>query len=469
MRPSGSSTAGRRMALRVLTEVEARGAYADVALARAAPALDPGDDLRRARERAFAEELAYGVLRRLLTIDHVLAHYLRSPLSELPVPVRNILRLGAYELLFAETEAYAAVSQEVSLARRYGHTGTVALVNAVLRGISRERDAILRGERVPFPSLAEDPVQAISLRHSCPPWLVQRWLDRLGVEEAEALAGSLSQVPPLLARCNLARVQPETLLARLQEEGVEVRPARYLPECFQIASCPSPAVRLPSFQEGWFSFQDEGSALVVHVLSPQPGDMVIDACSAPGTKTAQILERMGGKGQVLAVDVHPYRLRLVEEGCRRLGLQGLQTLLGDARHLAAAVEARWGHLVEKVLVDVPCSGIGALARRPDLRWHRQESDLAALAALQREILQGAAEVVGPGGTLVYSTCTTEPEENQQVVDWFLATHPDFEPENLAPYLPAGLRGEEQDHSLQLWPHRHGTDGFFISRLRRTER
>lgn len=451
-----AASAGRRLALGILGEVERKGAYADVAFERwAGGEADP-------RERAFAQELAYGVLRRRLTLDHHLGHCLRQPLQRLPVPIRNTLRLGAYELLYGGVAPYAAVSQAVELAKAHGHAGTVSLVNAVLRALSR-------GARAPFPDPDQDAVAAISLRESCPAWLVRRWLARLGREETEALCAALNQVPPLSGRCNQVRASPARLAERLAEEGVRTSPGRYRPECFRIDSVPPgwTVAQLPSFREGWFSLQDEGSALVAPVLNPQPGERVVDACSAPGTKTAHLLELMGGEGEVLAVDVHPHRLRLVEEGCARLGLAGgLRTRVGDARRLAELTEACWGAPADKILVDAPCSGLGALGRRPDLRWRRREEDLAALACLQREILRGAAEALGPGGILVYATCATEPEENQKVVEAFLAERPEFAPADLTPYLPPALRVDSQGHFLQLWPHRHGTDGFFICRLRK---
>lgn len=446
------ATPGRELALRVLVEVE-KGAYADVAFGRLSRREED------ARERAFAQELAYGVVRRLLPIDRSLARHLRHPLEKLPAPVRNSLRLGAYELLYGGGRAYAAVSQAVELARAHGHGGTASLVNAVLRRIARD-------PRPAGPDPGAGEVERISLEYSCPEWLVRRWVARLGAGEAGALCAALNRTPPLAGRCNLTRIGVADLLARLEGEGVRVRPGRYRPECFVLEDSPRPVAELPSFREGLFSLQDEGSALVAPVLDPRPGLRVVDACSAPGTKTAHLLELMGGNGEVLAVDVHPGRLRLVEEGCARLGLGGLHTVAGDARRLAELLPPAWQGRADRILVDAPCSGLGALARRPDLRWRRREEDLATLSALQREILDGAAAALDPGGVLVYSTCTTEPEENQQVVEAFLARHPEFAADDLGPWVPAALAGECRNGWLQLWPHRHGVDGFFICRLRK---
>ena len=464
-----AATPGRELALRVLGEVD-RGAYADVAFARlSVQEKDP-------RERAFAQELAYGVVRHLLPIDRCLARYLRQPLGKLPVPIRNALRLGAYELMFGGGPPYAAVSQAVELAHSHGHAGTASLVNAVLRRVARERERRAGGEpcaAVSAPAgpgtgdAGDDPAVArLALACSLPEWLVRRWVQRLGIEEAGALCAVVNRVPPLGARCNLTRIEPAGLLSRLAEEGVRTRPGRYRPECFVVEESPVPAAQLPAFRQGLFSFQDEGSALVAPVLDPHPGDRVVDACSAPGTKTAHLLELMGGRGQVLAVDVNPRRLRLVEQGCMRLGLGGLCTVAGDARRLSELLPASWGREADRILVDAPCSGLGALGRRPDLRWRRREADLEALARLQLEILEGAASALAPGGTLVYSTCTTEPEENQRVVELFLDRHPEFAVEDPSPWLPPALRGECREGWLQLWPHRHDTDGFFICRLRK---
>ncbi|MEW6397810.1 MAG: 16S rRNA (cytosine(967)-C(5))-methyltransferase RsmB [Bacillota bacterium] len=441
-----SATPGRELALRILGEVE-KGAYADVAFARLSrQEKDP-------RERAFAQDLAYGVVRYLLPIDHGLARYLRHPLEKLPAPIRNALRMGAYELMFGGGASYAAVSQAVELARAHGHAGTASLVNAVLRRVAEEPRPRVRRE-------------GLSLVYSFPEWLVERWVQRLGSEETEALCAALNRIPPLSGRGNLTRVAAEGLLSRLEEEGVRTRPGRYRGECFVVEESPVPVAELPAFREGLFSLQDEGSALVAPVLDPRPGERVVDACSAPGTKTAHLLELMGGRGEVLAVDINPRRLRLVEEGCSRLRLGGLRPVAGDARRLGDLLPDAWGGEADRILVDAPCSGLGALARRPDLRWRRRQADLETLARLQGEILDGVASALAPGGTLVYSTCTTEPEENQQVVDSFLDRHPDFVADDPAPWLPENLRGESRKGWLQLWPHRHATDGFFICRLRK---
>jgi len=446
------ATAGRELALRILGEVE-KGAYADVAFDRLSRwEKDP-------RERAFAQELAYGVVRHLLTIDRTLARYLRHPLEKLPVPIRNSLRLGAYELMFAEGAAYAAVSQAVELARTHGHAGTVSLVNAVLRRVAQD-------PRPPALDREAGDVGRISLTYSCPEWLVRRWVARLGAGEAEALCAAINRTPLLVGRCNVTRIGPAELLSRLEKEGVRARPGRYRHECFVLEESPVPVAELLAFREGLFSLQDEGSALVAPVLDPHPGERVVDACSAPGTKTAHLLELMGGRGEVLAVDVNPRRLRLVEEGCIRLGLGTLHTVAGDARRLGELLPAAWEGRADRILVDAPCSGLGAVARRPDLRWRRSEADLRTLAGLQGEILDGAAAALAPGGVLVYSTCTTEPEENQQVVESFLARHPEFTPDQIALWVPSALREECGDGWLQLWPHRHGVDGFFICRLRK---
>lgn len=412
-------------------------------------------------DRALATEIVYGTARRQGTLDYYLQHVVSRPWAKLDPRLLQILRAGAYELLYLDrVPARAAIHQAVELAKTELSAGAAGFANGVLRTLQRQRSAI------PLPSAADDPEGYLAVVHSHPRFLVRRYLQQFSFAEAETLCIANNRVPDLTVRVNRLRSEPAVAAAGLAQAGVTTVPGRWLPEALRLAGTAgqTPA-GLPGFQAGDFTFQDEASMLVARVVDPQPGDYVLDACSAPGTKAGHLAELMGDRGRVAAADIDARRLARVAAGSRRLGLNSVTTHRLDARDgtaLAALVDGGF----DRVLVDAPCSGLGTLARRPDLRWQKDEADIKALASLQTAILAGAATAVKPGGVLVYSTCTTTKEENFDVVAGFLMARPDFAPAALAPCLPAALAADAVDHQLMLWPHRHGTDGFFIARLRR---
>jgi len=355
----------------------------------------------------------------------------RQPLEKLPPPIRNVLRLGLYQLRYTDKiPAYAAVGEAVAQARRHGHAGTAGLVNAVLRRAA--------AQPAPVP-------QDLATQYSHPQWLVDRWLARLGRDDTEALMAADNQAPHVALRTNLLRTTREELLKSLAEAGVAAVPGRHAPEAVILEGAAVPD--LVALTTGNATVQDEASMLAARALDPQPGWTCLDVASAPGGKATHLAELMHDEGIVLANDLEPDRCKLVQAAALRLNLKSIRVRAADARTLPK----NWGGRCDGVLADVPCSGLGTLARRPDLRWRKSEADLRSLPPLQMQLLEAAAECVKPGGRLVYSTCSTEPEENEDVVARFATAHPDFEPES-------GV--------VRLWPHRDGTDGFFIARFRR---
>lgn len=438
----------RGEALRILCRVEVDGAYPDLLLDRALS--------RRglaARDRALTTELVYGTLRWQRRLDWHLARVLRRPLGELEPWVRHLLRLTAYQLLFLDrVPAWAAVHEAVELAKRLGHGGVAELVNATLRALARA------GRELPGP-LPEDPVAGLGVRASFPDWLVRRWMERLGLEEAEALMAALNGRAPLTLRVNRLKADPETVRRALAGEGIEAHPCRFAPEGLTLARVPA-LDRLPALHAGWGVVQDEASILVGQYLAPEPGEVVADVCAAPGTKTTHLAALMADRGRLLAFDPHPGRLGRVREACRRLGITIVEAVEGEVASLAPDHAG----ICDRVLVDAPCSNLGVLRRNPDAKWRSLEADLPLLQARQRAILEAAATMLGPGGTLVYATCSLEPEENEGVVEPFLASHPDFAPEAPPPGFPAACT--DGRGVLRTLPHRHGTDGFTAVRLRR---
>lgn len=442
----------REAAFTVLYRAEAADAFVSVLLYRT---------LDRSRlsvaDRALAVAIVLGVLRHRERLDHALRAQVSRPLEDLPPAIRTILRMGAYQILEMDrVPAAAATSEAVTLARRHGHVGTARLVNAVLRRLAAEGPP-------PLPDAAADPLGYLAVASSHPRWLLERWAVAWGLDEAAALARANTLPAPSVLRANTLKTTRERLLAALRDRGLAAEPG-LAPEAVRVHG--SLVERLPLLDEGLAVVQDEAAMLVAWALAPRPGHTVIDACAAPGNKTTHLAALMGNAGRVIACDVHPGKLRAAAERSARLGATCIETHHLDAREISR----RWPGQADAVLVDAPCSNLGTLRRRPEIKWRAQEADLPRHAQAQREILAGAAGAVRSGGGLVYSVCSLEPEEGPQVVSAFLASHWTFErdplPRAFLRLLTAHPPGDLPAGEACLWPHRHDTDGFYLARLRR---
>ncbi|MBP2635648.1 MAG: rsmB [Firmicutes bacterium] len=444
----------REVALKILNEVENNGAYANIALAQEVNRQTKQGQLSD-QDRRFITELVYGTVKTGATLDWMLNCYLSRPLNKVAPIIKNILRLGMYQLFYLEkVPASAACNQAVELAKKYGHAGTVKFVNGVLRNAARSP------EKVKYPDKEKQPISYLALTYFHPEWLVARWVKRLGVEPCEKLCQTNNTIPPLSIRTNTVKTNREALIKRLTEEGVQCEASNWTPEGIICYEHPSLAT-LQSLQAGLFQVQDESSMLVAHILDPQPGEFIIDACGAPGGKTTHIAALMNNTGMVLSTDIYEHKLALIRENAERLALTNIKTIAMDAVNLGTEYPAK----ADRVLVDAPCSGLGVLRRKPDSRWRKSEALLRDLPKLQAAILASAAQCVKPGGVLVYSTCTTEAVENQDIVNGFLQANPSFTLEITGQYLPLDKRSESM---LQFWPHVDNIDGFFIARMRRQQ-
>jgi len=434
-------TDARLVAADVLGDLH-RGELLDAAFDRRSAPLD-------ARDRRWTRELVYGTLRSRSRLDALLGERVRGGLGRLDRELLDLLRLGAYQLLeMGSVPAYAAIAQTVELAKRRIGAGAGKLANAVLRRLDRERDALT----VPDSS---DPLEAIAARYSHPRWLVARWVDRWGEQEAAALLASNNAEAPIIIRpYNIVREQLEAVL---ESAGVRVVDAPLAPGSLQIVSQVSGLTELGAFRQGLFFVQDPASTLVTAYAAFPSGATVADVCAAPGGKTAELARTAGA---VLASDSSRNRLRLLLDNIRRLEPTNVSPYVADVRHPAIAP-------VDAVLLDAPCTGTGTMRRHPDARWRLKPSDVAVMSAAQGSLLRSAATIVRPGGLLVYSTCSLEPEENDVIVDRFLAEHSEWRP---APppvgVVPAAVLDGDR---LRVLPQRHGVDGAFAARLRRAAR
>lgn len=443
----------REIALEVLEAVECEGSYASLALNRLMEKYRPGK-----LDRAFATELAYGTLRFLKTIDWVLGQFVKQPLSAQTAPVRNILRLSVYQLMYLDkVPASAACNEGAEMAKKHGHPGAVKFVNGVLRGIAR------RISDIKFPGLADDPVGHISIKYSHPAWMVERWIREYGTEETILLCRSNNAPSPNTVRVNTLKITRDGLVEKLKREGLALKETAVAPEGIKIEGFLSIA-SIAAFREGLFLVQDESSMLASRVLAPVPGSTAIDTCSAPGGKTTHLAQLMENRGEIFAFDVHPHKLDLIKENSARLGIDIIKEFSGDAREMPEKLH----NSADYVLVDAPCSGLGVLGRRPDARWRKEPGQIAGLVRLQAEILDSSSRCVKENGVMVYSTCTITREENLGQVEDFLAGHPEFMLEDLTPLIPRSLDvdGTMAGGYLQILPHRHGMDGFFIARMRK---
>jgi 16S rRNA (cytosine967-C5)-methyltransferase len=423
---------GRQVAATVLRRVDEEGAYADRALA--GEATRAGLD---GRERAFATRLAYGAIQRRRTLDHVIATLARRPVEQLDAPVRDALRLGCLQLLFLDgVAAHAAVDQSVELAKGAGGPG-FKLVNAVLRKVGRDGAGLLAALDAATP-------RGAALKHSVPDWIAELWWEMLGPDDARALLATVNEPAESSLRVNTLVATRDEVLAELAGRGIEGRAAGDLPEAI-LLDAPFDAAGGELWARGAITAQSRAAMHVARLLAPEPGMRVLDLCAAPGGKATHLAALMGGDGEVVAVERHPGRAEALRRTCERLRAGTVRIETADA------AQPREDGPFDAVLVDPPCSGLGTLQGRPDLRWRADPGAIPELAALQGRILAAGAAALRPGGALVYATCTISRAEGEDVIEAFLRAHPGF---------------ALDDEPRQLLPHRDGTDGFFLTRLRR---
>ncbi|MBI4780495.1 MAG: 16S rRNA (cytosine(967)-C(5))-methyltransferase [Oscillatoriophycideae cyanobacterium NC_groundwater_1537_Pr4_S-0.65um_50_18] len=443
----------RQVAFEALRSVH-RGAFADVALDRALRQTKLAENDRR-----LATELLYGSIRRQRTLDALVDQLATKKSQQQPPDLRLILHLGLYQLRYLNhIPASAAVDTAVELTKTNGLSGLAGFVNGVLRQYVR----LMAAEPTVDPLLLPvDPVSRIAVQHSYPDWIVQVWIDQFGDRATEQLCEWLNRSPQIDLRINPLRTSLTAVEAAFQEAGIEVCRVGALPQALRLPPGAGAIHNMPGFAEGWWTVQDSSAQLVSHLLAPQPGETVIDACAAPGGKTTHLAELMQDRGIVWGCDRHASRLRKLHENSSRLQLQSIQTQVGDSREMSQFIGQ-----ADRVLVDAPCSGLGTLHRHADARWRQTPETVRELSQLQRELLTQAATWVKPGGVLVYATCTLHPAENEAIVQTFLERNGDWNIER--PELTHAAAAFVTDQGwLKVLPHLENMDGFFMVRMRRS--
>ena len=422
----------RHTAVAVIHEVMSRGAYANITLAKALRTVELRDIDRR-----FCTELVNGTIKCGTSLDWIIEKFINRPLRKVDTKILAILRAGVYQLFFLDrVPESAAINESVEIAKSVS-VGSSKFVNGVLRSMTRDR------QKAAFPT--DDSPASLALRTFHPKWLVERWIDQFGLEPTKILLDVDNRPAPITLRVNRLKTNRDELIEQLREAGVEAQPSAIVDDgivCQKLGALDD----LKPLTEGLCIVQDESSMLVAHALDPKPDEFVIDCCAAPGGKSTHIAELMDNRGLVIAVDVHEHKLKLINDNARRLGIKIVKPMVLDARELGDEFKQR----ADRVLIDAPCSGLGVLRRKADLRWRKTLDEIAQLPLLQSEILSSAAEAVKVGGVIVYSTCTLERDENEGVIEKFMAAHDNF----------------ELVETRMLLPHVDGTDGFFFAKLRR---
>lgn len=437
----------RGTAVKILNRVERSDSYLD----RLLEAEMRSNDMNEL-DKSLMNEIVTGVIRWQMKLDWVLTGFFHGNFTKAETNIKNALRVALYQILFLDRVPHsAAVNESVEFIKRLRGQKVADLVNAILRNILRNL------ENIRYPDPKEDKIQHLAVIESHPTWMVRRWVKRFGEEQAHQLLAANNQRPDLTLRVNRLKIDFNYFLSQLDHVQVQFSRSQYL-DFFVRVKHMAGIGSSEMFRQGFFGVQDESAGLAVTLLDPKPGDRVIDMCAAPGGKTTFIGELMKNVGEIVAIDRYETRLNLVKNACQRLGIANAHFAAADA----ATIQIQ---PAEKVLVDVPCSGLGVLAKKPDAKWKREPEDMEKLVQTQQAILENAGLHVKPGGVLVYSTCTTEPEENIDVVKRFLEAHSEFSIENANQFVHPSLVNPEG--YIETFPHLHLMDGSFSIRLKKS--
>ncbi|HZK35068.1 MAG TPA: 16S rRNA (cytosine(967)-C(5))-methyltransferase RsmB [Bacillota bacterium] len=439
----------RYIALEILMEVNSKERYANISLKEALKKHDLSD-----RDRAFVTQLVYGTLEKQITIDYSLKK--TAKIKKTNPWILNILRLSIYQIMYLDrVPDSAAVNEAVKLCKKRGLSGLRGFVNGVLRNIVRNKD------RLKLLDENEKGKDRLALRYGYPVWLAQKWIDDYGEQKAELIMRPPQVDKAVSIRVNTHKATSQEVRNRLAKIGITAESGFYLPEALRIKYA-GDIEKNDLYKKGLFTVQGESSMLVSHILAPSPGELILDGCSSPGGKAIHMSELMNNRGRIDSWDIHKHRVKLIDNNVERMGTKIVHTKLMDASVYRSEIDNK----MDRVLLDVPCSGLGTINKKPDIKLRTTLGGIDELVKLQRSILHACSRYVKPGGVLVYSTCTINPDENQLMIKSFLHENQDFFLDDISPYLPAGLRWAVEDNMIQTIPLRDNIDGFFIARVRK---
>ena len=434
----------RQLIVKLLDRFERSNAYADIILET-----ELREQKLSEKNKGLVQEIFFGIIRWRNRLDWIIKKIYHGQLEKTPRFIRYILQIALYQLIFMDRiPEYAAIHEAVELAKTKGGTYWGKKVNAILRSFQRSE------HKIDFPELSTNPVEFIAVYYSHPEWMVKRWIERFGIDDTILLCEANNKTPLLSLRVNTIKISVQELQSRLAQVDVLTSQSPYLKNFIQAQNLPDLS-QFQSFQEGLFSIQDVSAGLACVLLSPRPGDKIVDLCAAPGGKSTFLAELTKDEGDIFAVDANLQRLNLIRQNLNRLKLKSVQLVQADGTQYSS-------QKVDKLIVDAPCSGLGVLSKRVDLRWKRTPGQLEELSELQLKLLQNAAKLVKPGGVIVYCTCTIEPEENEQIIDKFFIENKNFRLEPASKFISKELTTSEG--FVYTLPHQHGIDGSFAARL-----
>ena len=439
----------REIALDLLTTIEKNQSYSNLLLNTTIEK----NELSQ-KDVGLLTELTYGTLQRKMALDFYLNPFIKDN-KKLADWIHHLLRLTLYQMVYLDRiPDRAAIYEAVDIAKKRGHKGIASLVNGVLRSIQRKG----------LPSLNEisDPNKRLAMETSHPEWLVTRWVDQFGFDKTKEMCEINLTAPMQTARVNLTKISRDECVALLEEDGFQIEKSPIIPEAIRCLK--GNLASTISFKYGMFTIQDESSMLATYALGAEKDEFVLDACAAPGGKSTHIAEKMNNTGEVISVDLHQHKVRLINDNARRLGLENIKTSVSDSRHLQDKFK---DVLFDRILLDAPCSGLGVMRRKPDMKYTKTEKDLERLSTIQQDLLKSVSPLLKKGGILVYSTCTVDKEENENTVLKFLENNPDFEPDlTFKDRMPEAVQPFITGYDLQVFPQDFGSDGFYIAVLKK---
>ena len=437
----------REIALKTLYKIEKEEAYSNIALDQI---IKENKNKINERDIGFISEIVYGVTSWKLTLDEIIKKYSNIRLKKISPWILNILRMGIYQIVFLDkVPKSAAVNESVNLAKRYGHKASSNFVNAILRKVDKKD----------YNELFEinNPIERISKTTSMPVWMIEELLKENDIEKVEEICKASNIKPKVTIRVNKLKTNKETLKKLLEDRNIIVHEAKL--ENFLILEKAKNIEQLDLFKEGYFTVQDEGAGFIAEIVDPKPDEVVLDACSSPGGKTTYMAELMKDKGKIIAWDLHPHRVKLVEENANRLGIHMIKAECQDA----TVYKEEYKEKFDKILLDVPCLGIGVLKRKPDIKWKRKQEDILEITQIQQEILQTCSKYLKSNGQMIYSTCSIFYEENDKIVEKFLEKNGDFTYAKME--IPETTYSVKNSHKIQLYQGEE-IDGFFICKLQK---
>lgn len=440
----------REIILKILIDINTNGAYSNISINKHL------EKNKKIENENFIREVVYGVLENKKYIDYIISQVSSIRIEKIQSLTLEILRMGVYQVIFMDRiPDRAAVNETVNLSKKYGHKGIVGFVNGVLRNISKNKEKLMIVKN-------KDKLTYLSIKYSYPKWMIENWIKEYGYEFTEKLCKGNNSRPKLNIRVNTLKISRDQLLDIFSSYGYIVYKTKYAKDGLIIDN-PRRITSLEEYRNGYFIIQDESSMLVSQTIDPKEGSLVLDLCSAPGGKSTHMAQIMNNSGKIISRDIYSHKLHLVQENAHRLGIDIIETEIFDATKF----DEKFREKADYCIIDAPCSGLGIIRRRPEIKWNRKEEDIQELTKIQWEIINNAKSYLKPGGVMVYSTCTISKEENEDMVNKFLLENSQFKLIGFEDKFNSKKNIEKsKDGYVQLFPHIHNTDGFFIAKFKK---